>query len=97
MVKGREVKERKRFYWIYRAIEFLGVVLVFLGILFLVGVVGGSDTDDILKIAHPFSYYIVRVLISVSIVVLGLLVHKFGQYGALVQRRWLNNLDSSSD
>ena len=51
MVKGREVKERKRFYWIYRVIEFLGVVLVFLGILFLVGVVGGSDTDDILKIA----------------------------------------------
>ena len=96
MNKGRDVKERKRFYWIYRAIEFSGVVLVFIGILSLIGVVGGSDIDDIFKVAHPLSYYIVRVLLSVSIIVLGLLVHKTGEYGALVQRRWLNQNSISS-
>lgn len=98
MIKEREVKDRKRSYWVYRVIEFVGVLMVLFGVFYLIGLVGKSDVDDMLREAvEPLSYYIVRIVLSMSIIVLGLLIRKFGIYRALVQRGWLNkHLESGS-
>lgn len=98
MNKGITTKDRKRFYWVYKAIEVIGALVVLFGVFYLIGLVGKSDVDDMLReTVEPFSYYIVRIVLSMSIIVLGLLIRKFGIYGALVQRGWLNkHLDSGS-
>ena len=83
---------RKRFMVLYRVLSKLGTFLMFVSVIYLLGLVGRSDTMSFSgEVESFFFYYVVRALIAVSMVLTGFALNKVGSYGYSIQRRWLKS------
>ena len=82
---------RKRFMVLYRVMSKFGTFLMFVSAIYLLGLVGRSDTMSFSGEVESFFYYVVRALIAVSMLLTGFALNKVGFYGYSIQRRWLKS------
>ena len=79
-------------YWIYRIIYWIGGVTLFVGVVFLIGIVGHSDLESEIPTVTEiwdfatYAKYILRALLTCGI---GFLVTLFGSYAKSVNEDWI--------
>lgn len=91
-----EYRERVKFYWIYKVVTFIGILLILSSILFMVVMANHSDW---VTMVDPSSEtwstmeYLFYALVSIAGVWVGSLLVRFGEYAVSIQEDWIDRFE----